>query len=323
MWLLIVCTIASASDLVMLGNSYTFYNDLPAALQQTLRAGEHADSVASLTAGGLKLPDHVSRIETGNAQWQGAFDGDTWSTVILQDQSQIPGFPESSPEKAASLEAATTLNGHARDAGADTLFFLTWGRRDGDAGNTARYPDFPTMQNHLDEGYIAYRDRVSTPTRPAWVAPVGPAFRKVYEDDGADALSTDSQFYALYSTDGSHPSAAGTALAAYVFYATLTGCDPTGLDSKLVDTVTGAYLQGVAKSVVLDGEDGGLGLKYAWGDSPCGSDPESSGEDSPEAPEAPAVDAASCGCLTAPSPLSVAWLLLPIALRRREAPRLR
>lgn len=55
----------------------------------------------------------------------------------------------------------------------------------------------------------------------ALVAPVGLAWQSILKLDWGTEL---------YHQDGSHPSAAGTYLAACVFYATLTGMNPEGFD---------------------------------------------------------------------------------------------
>lgn len=86
---------ALAGDTVILGNSYVFYNDLPAALDTALTEGGHTGQVSSLTAGGLRLPEHLARINGADTGWAQAFDGDSWDVVVLQDQSQVPGFPDS------------------------------------------------------------------------------------------------------------------------------------------------------------------------------------------------------------------------------------
>jgi hypothetical protein len=109
--------------------------------------------------------------------------------VVLQEQSQIPGFPQDQSDFRASRRAAEDLDDRIEASGAQTLLLLTWGRRAGDEANRERFPDFTTMQAALTDGYLAYRDATSTEARPTWIAPAGPAFARVYAATLADAAS--------------------------------------------------------------------------------------------------------------------------------------
>ena len=109
---------------------------------------------------------------------------------------------------------------------------MTWGRRDGDSNNAWRFPDFSTMQDELESGYLDYRDNISANGGNAWVAPVGLAFEHIHDKivaEGGTPTNSGNTFYNLYTGDGSHPSLSGSYLAAVVIYATITGNDPVGL----------------------------------------------------------------------------------------------
>jgi uncharacterized protein (TIGR03382 family) len=235
--------------------------------------------------------------------------------VILQDQSQVPGFPQTEPEWQASYDGAIVLDGLADTAGAETLFFLTWGRREGDLQNPNLFPDFPTMQAALTGGYVAYRDATSTGDRPTWIAPVGPAFALVYDDvvaGGGDPLDPSSRFWRLYVDDGSHPSALGTYLAACVFYDAITGEACAGREATTVDPLDAEWLQEAADAVVFDDS---LGFTYPWTPVPPPDDDTDAGDGSSSDGAAP------CGCATgggasAASVVALAWM---VRRRRRIA----
>ena len=53
----------------------------------------------------------------------------------------------------ASRESAVVLDGYAAATGAQTMFLMTWGRRDGDADNPDLYGDYVTMQGLLADGF--------------------------------------------------------------------------------------------------------------------------------------------------------------------------
>lgn len=309
--------------MLFLGNSYTFQG----ALDDVVEA-MYADAGAPVVAERLAEPGwtftrHVEAIETDGSVWQLAFDAPrAW--VVLQEQSQIPGFPEGQADLVASRDAAVALDGLATANGARTLFLMTWGRRDGDEQNAALYPDFPTMQEALAAGYLDYAALASADGTPAWVAPAGLAWARVYDEvvaGGGDPLDPTSAFYGLYVSDGSHPSQRGTYLTACVVYASLTGESPVGLGAP-EGVADAAYLQGVAAQVVFDGE----GIVYPWesaedtgvdigGEVDTGgdtgapdTDPSGDTDDTSGAP----TDTSGCGCDT--SQTSAGWLALALAV---------
>ena len=275
----------ATTDVLMLGNSYTQQQDLPSRLQQVFEAAGHAPTVQGLTSGGLTLANHAEKAQDKTSSWYEALvtDADQREWVVLQDQSQIPGFQQSSSYWKDSMSGAETLNTIVAEAGAETMFFMTWGRRDGDSQNPTRYPDFSTMQEKLMDGYLSYVDATSAKDRPTWVAPVGLAFAHIYNglvDQGEDPSATDSAFYTLYSSDGSHPSASGSYLAACVFYASITGESPVGLEAPNgFDSTLATFLQEAAEATVFTETDE---LDYPWEVSEPPKDTGTSGNDTGE-----------------------------------------
>ena len=251
----------------MLGNSYTSFNQLDSVVAQVFEAGGETTDVHSLTSGGLTLAEHATRAQDKTSPWYEMLVSDNkqreW--VILQDQSQIPSFPQHNSDWQASYDGALTLNDIIIDAQANTLFFLTWGRLHGDATNPDTNPDFLTMQENLTDGYFAYQAATSTDTRTTWIAPVGFAFADIYFDgvaDKKDPTDPDTLFAQLYNEDGSHPSAYGTYLAATVFYATITGKTPIGLAlPKQIEKEIGDRLQVAADAAVFGSTDQ---ISYIW-----------------------------------------------------------
>ena len=131
-----------------------------------------------------------------------------WDFVVLQEQSQVPSIPHMQNSFIAS---GTKLHDVIKASGAKTMFFNTWGRRDGDKANKTLNPDFETMQKRLDTSYGELGRQVN-----ATVVPIGGAFARVKAD-------SPELFKKLYASDGSHPSAYGAMLAGAVFYQVLTG----------------------------------------------------------------------------------------------------
>jgi len=212
------------------GNSYTFFNDLPALYAEVVASLPRAPDplvTDSSTAGGKRLVEHATDarvvghpLHTALNTTEGA-----WTHVVLQEQSQIPGFPEGQPERDNSQTAVGELADLARMRGTTVVLFVTWGRRDGDAMNPGLFPDYSTMQDRLDDGYDALAQIVRDAGAEVRLAPVGAAFRVIHDAE-TDPTSEGSRFHSLYDPDGSHPSLAGSYLAACVLAGAMLDVDP-------------------------------------------------------------------------------------------------
>jgi len=333
-------------QLLLLGNSYTFYNDLDRLLADALVDGGHPAAATRLAEGGYTFVAHLDQAETAGSPWEEALSdpGEPWTWVILQEQSQIPGFPRTNEDWRDSLAAGGALDDLAELQGADTVLFMTWGRRLGDADNPDLYPDFRTMQDALADGYLTYQSTWSTEARPVWVAPVGWAWEAVYDRVLSEGLVPEDDgtlFSNLYNVDGSHPSPLGSWLAACVFYATLTGESPVGLPApETLPEKDAATLQALADELVLHTD---LGLAYPWGAPSTGTDPtdtastdtastDTASTDTGEVPDADDTAAADddkepaddpgCGCATGSGSAGAIGLgaLAVVAGVRRQRP---
>lgn len=283
---LLVSPVFAASDVLFVGNSYTMYNNLDATVAAVFAAAGEEVQTARVAAGGLTLSDHASRAADSSSAWHTKLvtEAADREWVVLQDQSQTPGFPMTEVSWMASRDGAVALNELIVAAEAETMFFLTWGYVDGDSRNDWLYPDYTAMQGHLTLGYKAYAEACATAERPVWIAPVGPAYAYIHDQivaSGEDPLATGALFKDLYSGDGSHPGPLGTQLAAYVFYASLSGENPVGLTApEGLDAERVLVLQEAAAAVVFDSSDD---FVFPWEDgtemSDTGSAPTDTGED--------------------------------------------
>lgn len=221
-----------------IGNSYTYFNTLPALINQLANANGDTLIHASSTQGGAQLVQHVSNATTLNGIRQG-----NWDYVVIQEQSQKPSFPPSQVAVEV-LPYASQLNDSIElyNPCGETVFFMTWGRQNGDAQNCQFYPPLCTyagMQNRLRSSYLLMTDE-----NDAICSPVGAAWKVVR--DSFPSIN-------LYTADGSHPSYAGSYLAACTFYATLFRKSPVGLNFYGNLSATDAQnLQNIAAMVVLD-----------------------------------------------------------------------
>lgn len=221
-----------------IGNSYTYYNNMPAIINSLANAGGDTLIHASSTPGGAQLIQQVSNSTTLNGIRQG-----NWDFVVIQEQSQKPSF---SPTQVAAdvLPFAAQLNDSivAHNPCAETVFFMTWGRKNGDQTNCASYPPICTyagMQARLRSSYLLMANQ-----NQAICSPVGAAWQVV-----RDSFPT----IELYTADQSHPSYAGSYLAACTFYASLFKKSPVGLSFYgSLSAADAQSLQRIAAMVVLD-----------------------------------------------------------------------
>lgn len=196
--------------LLIIGNSYTFCNDLPALIQAMADADKLAMQVDSYTAGAMSLrgflnsPQHrkgLSMLEKGNYDY-----------ILLQDQSQTPAYkPE---ETLDSVQRWSTL---ARKHGAKPVLFMTWAHAEQTDGNKVR------LQTAMHEDTAKTYCKAAINSK-AKVAPVGEAWRRWYAKHPNAPLHT---------KDMSHPTPEGTYLAACVIYSTITGKSATSIPVRL------------------------------------------------------------------------------------------
>ena len=213
---------------LFLGNSYTYVNDLPGTFARLAASGGHTVATDSVAFGGATLADVLA---SGDRRQRMA--STHWSFIVLQEQSQIPSSPQLRDQD--MYPAARSLVGQAQAAGALPVLFETWAHRDG--WPEAGIATYTQMQTQIDAAYegLARELRVAD-------APVGRAWAVVHSADPGLTLWVD---------DGSHPTPAGTYLAACVFYATIFHADPTGLSfTDGLSDGDARYLQTIAEQAV-------------------------------------------------------------------------
>lgn len=229
---------ARTVKVLFLGNSYVYSNNLPLMLQQMATANGDTLVYDQNVPGGYTLEQHST-----DATTLAKIKSQQWDIVILQEQSQRPAF---SPGQVATgvYPFAKKLDSLIRDNNSctETMFYMTWGRKNGDASNCVAYPPICTydgMQAGLRTSYLQMAQDNNAVT-----APVGAAWKAVR--DSIPSID-------LYVADESHPSAHGTYLAACVFYASIFHKSPHGNTFTATISATDAErLQYFAAKVTLD-----------------------------------------------------------------------
>ncbi len=185
---------------LFIGNSYTFYNDMPRQLQQiaTSMGDKRTIITERVVYGGRALKEHWTDTLALAAIRRGG-----WDLVVLQEHSL------------GALNASDTMRKYIRlfseeirNAGAIPVLYMTWARQ-----------HRPISQDSIARVYTSIGRDVG-----ALVAPVGLAWQRVRQQYPA---------IVLFDPDGTHPSSEGSYLAACVFYALFSARCPLGADFSI------------------------------------------------------------------------------------------
>ena len=205
-----------------IGNSFVYFNDLPAMVASLLAAAGISTEHGQVTPGGQRFAGHAADPKVAallKAQ-------PAWDVVVLQDNSGVPGGadPAALAESHRALKESLVPMLPPR---ATVCVYGTWGHIHGSVYESQRsaYPDYPTMQRLTTEGCEGYAEVLASDASDASVvsvvfAPVGQAFWEVYQAELAasrDPLASGSLFARLFQPDAFHPSRLGSYLAACVF----------------------------------------------------------------------------------------------------------
>ncbi|MBQ7300388.1 MAG: hypothetical protein IJW77_11175 [Clostridia bacterium] len=205
-------------NILFIGNSYTYFHDLPAVFAALANENGKGVTAHSVTRGGRKLCQFMNAEDDATKELANVLaDNPPFDAVFLQEQSMLPYR-----DYDAFFGGAKHVAEAVRAAGAKRVcFYVTWGRR----------PDCPTLDEMgwthdtmtagLHESYFRAAEALSMEC-----ADVGAAFHRFVSADNGDFL---------YDPDGSHPSYAGTALAALVMYKTIFGEMPEKTEAIAVE----------------------------------------------------------------------------------------
>ncbi len=190
------------AKILFIGNSFTQRNDLPAllaGLAATASAGTRLESEL-VAAGGASLRQHLNKGTAGLLLAEGG-----WDYVVLQEQSTLP---IKNPKR--TQENIRDFHGIIADSGARTVLYMTWARLNA-----------PETQATLTATY----DEIGTELGVT-VVPAGLAWQQALAQTTATASAT-ATAPVLHDADKSHPTLAGSYLAALCFQWTLFG-EPVG-----------------------------------------------------------------------------------------------
>lgn len=195
--------------ILFIGNSYTFYNDMPKMLSElAIENGEELE-VDSVTRGGRKLYENLAEGDENNAKIRALVKEKSYDVLILQEQSYFALIDYAEFER--GVKELIELVGAKR-----VVLYATWGRKTG----CDLLPKYGWSSAEMGEKlFAAYSSAAKV--CGAEVSPVGLCFNKINAGGGLE----------LYNPDLSHPSKAGTALGVLCHYKRIFGEMPESYES--------------------------------------------------------------------------------------------
>ena len=189
--------------ILFVGNSLTYVNDLPLIVEAL------SDSVPGLTpeqrlsTAMAAYPDYALYDHWADGHAVRAIDGGRWNVVILQQ-----GSSALDDSRVLLRDWTKKFDEKIKAAGGRTAMYAVW-------PNASRQFDF----DRVNESYTLAATDVN-----GMLFPVGEAWRAAWRRDPA---------MALYSSDGLHPTVAGSYVGGLVMTAMLLDRSPIGMPSRL------------------------------------------------------------------------------------------
>jgi hypothetical protein len=186
----------AAINILFIGNSFTQRNDLPGLIAQMAAVRKKRIQHELISVGGASLRTHWNAGRSAKKIATGEYD-----YVVLQEQSTLP--VKNAKRMAENVRLFDEV---IKQAGSKTVLYMTWARQHA-----------PESQQAITKAYTSIGKEIG-----AIVVPVGSVWKKFLAKHDKPPL---------YDRDGSHPSLAGSYLAACVFLATLLKSNPSGIQA--------------------------------------------------------------------------------------------
>ena len=197
-------------NVLFIGNSYTFYHEMPVLFENLAKANQKKVTVDSVTRGGRRLYENLVCGDAEHEKIAELLQNKSYDVLFLQEQSYHALVDYGSFEEGV-LGLAKLVDANR------TVLYATWGRKSGcdlldKYGWTSEQ-----MGQKLHEAYSSAAQKCG-----AEVSPVGLAF---------NAINLGNSDIELYAPDLSHPSRTGSVLVTVMHYKTVFGELPINIDS--------------------------------------------------------------------------------------------
>lgn len=244
---------SKATKVLFIGNSFTYYSDIPSLFRQIAEGAGAEVVVESVTQGSWTLTKFADENDEYGKQVDDKLKAaNDYDAVVLQEQSTRPLNNYND-----FLNAVKKLRDKINSTQTSCQIYLysTWGYKE---EADMRKMTIPQMEEALREAYSNAAQAAGVK-----VSYVGAAFTQVYNEhkDVNDNYylhpenyenSAEKGFALYFKNDNKHPSYSGAYLSACVHVATILGFDPriSSFCGEL-DEATATALKGVAYSLVF------------------------------------------------------------------------
>ncbi|MBE6715263.1 MAG: hypothetical protein E7575_08355 [Ruminococcaceae bacterium] len=209
--------------ILFIGNSYTFYNDMPAMFEKLANANGHDVSVFSVTKGGRKLIAYKDNEDPVTQKLDDLLKGHHFDVCFIQEQSVLPAA-----DFQAFMDGVDFVVEKVKNFAEKLILYATWGRKDGCPKLEEHNWTTESMTKLLSDAYSK-----AARSHGAIISPVGDNFLKI---------TTKHPEIDLYNADLSHPSYLGSCLAALTHYFTVFNEFPESIDClSLSDDTVAAF----------------------------------------------------------------------------------
>ena len=163
---------SDSTQIFFIGNSYTFYNDMPSMVRDLAASLNLKMAPSRCLKGGQTLKGHLKHKFLTETLADGGFD-----YVVIQDASYTPSYSTREVlENVYPYAQRIDSLAKAGSPGVKTIYYMTWGHKDGILHHQTDYP--------LDDTYRMMQERLKTSyLEMAWenggiCAPVGMAWER-------------------------------------------------------------------------------------------------------------------------------------------------
>lgn len=184
---------------LFIGNSYTFFNDMPTLFEQLANSNGKNVTVHSITEGGRKLYLYADDKNPLTIKLDALLKEQTFDICFIQEQSVLPA--DDFDKFIAGLGCVVDK---LKDCAKRLMLYATWGRKSGSEILTEHDWTTESMNRRLSDAYQKGAELYG-----ARVSPVGNNF--LYVTQNYPEIN-------LYHEDLSHPSYRGSCLAALTHY---------------------------------------------------------------------------------------------------------
>ena len=207
-------------NVLFIGNSYTYYNDLDKLFEGLCRENGKQVNAFRVTKGGRRLDAYLDSEDPTTRQLETILQERHYDVCFLQEQSLLPAL-----DYDAFLAGVTHVKRMVGNQADRFLLYATWARKLGSPDLEMYGWSREEMTRLLDESYRRVGKALGI-----HVSPVGINFLNVIRSHPE---------LDLHTPDLSHPSYLGSCLAALTHYHTLWGvpekADSLGLDSAVLE----------------------------------------------------------------------------------------